>query len=206
MSYVGNLAGANRVLKTARAKILASVAVAGLLAGGLAIPTLAETPAPANAKLTTTYANSGYADLVEAVKPAVVNVRVERAADGDAARGPMGPNMDPEMRRWFFERFFGEPGGPGGPRSDAGAAAGSAAAARRGLGLRHQPRRPRRHQRPRGRGADRITVLLDDGTELDGHGEGVDEKTDLALVKVDAGKPPPLRRSATAARCASATP
>jgi serine protease Do len=40
-------------------------------------------------------------------------------------------------------------------------------------------------------GADKIIVLLDDGTELEGTLKGIDEKTDLALVKVDAGKPLP---------------
>ncbi|HEX6013847.1 MAG TPA: trypsin-like peptidase domain-containing protein, partial [Geminicoccaceae bacterium] len=188
MSYVGNVAGANRVLKTARAKILASVAVAGLLAGGLATPTLAETAAPANAKLTNTYANSGYADLVEAVKPAVVNVRVERAADGDAARGPMGPNMDPEMRR-FFERFFGEPGGPGGPMP--GPQQGPQRQRGEGSGFVISPDGLVVTNAHVAGGADRITVLLDDGTELAGTVKGVDEKTDLALVKVDAGKPLP---------------
>jgi serine protease Do len=189
MSYVGNLVGANRVLKTARAKILASAAVVGLLAGGLAIPTVAETPAPANAKLTNTYANSGYADLVEAVKPAVVNVRVERAgAAGDAAHGPLGPNMDPEMRR-FFERFFGEPGGPGGPMP--GPQQGPQRQRGEGSGFVISPDGLVVTNAHVAGGADKITVLLDDGTELEGTLKGVDEKTDLALVRVDAGKPLP---------------
>ena len=127
---------------------------------------------------------------MEAVKPAVVNVRVERAADGDAARGPMGPNMDPEMRR-FFERFFGEPGGPGGPNGpmpgpqqgpqrQRGEGSGfvisptaSSSPTPTWPGCRQDHRAARRRHRARG------------------HGEGVDEKTDLALVKVDAGKPLP---------------
>jgi serine protease Do len=166
------------MLMLVRAKTLASVAVVAVLVGGVALADAAQTPPPANAGLTTTYANSGYADLVAAVKPAVVNVRVERTA-AEETGGPRIPNMDPEMRR-FFERFFGEPGMP-------------------------VPRPP---QQVRGEGsgfiispdgfivtnshvagdADKITVSLDDGTELSATLKGVDEKTDLALLKVEAGK------------------
>ena len=170
-----------------RAPLLATVAILGLLAGGTAVSVATETSAPANAKLAgTTIVNTGYADLVAAVKPAVVNVRVERDADaGPVAQGPMA---DPEMRR-FFERFFGEPG--------------------QGQGPMRMPQQP--HQRERGEGsgfivsaeglivtnahvaggADKITISLDDGTELPAKLQGIDEKTDLALLKVEAGKPLP---------------
>jgi serine protease Do len=170
-----------------RAPLLATVALLGLLAGGAAVSVATESPAPASAKLAdTTIANSGYADLVAAVKPAVVNVRVEREANaGPMAQGPMA---DPEMRR-FFERFFGEPGPGQGPM--------------------RMPEQP--HQRERGEGsgfiisadglivtnahvaggADEITISLDDGTELPAKLQGIDEKTDLALLKVEAGKPLP---------------
>ena len=68
-----------------RSAMLAGVAILGLLAGGSAVSLATQTPPPANAGLTTTYAYTGYADLVQAVKPAVVNVRVER--DGVGRRG-----------------------------------------------------------------------------------------------------------------------
>ena len=172
-----------------RAPLMATVAVLGLLAGGAAVSVATETPAPANAQLAgTTIVNTGYADLVAAVKPAVVNVRVERNADaGPAAQGPMA---DPEMRR-FFERFFGEPGqGPG-------------------QGPMRMPQQPNQRERGEGSGfivsadglivtnahvaggADKITISLDDGSELPATIKGVDEKTDLALLQVEAGKPLP---------------
>jgi serine protease Do len=171
-----------------RAPLLATAAVLGLLAGGAAVSVATETPAPANAALAdTVVVNSGYADLVAAVKPAVVNVRVERTA---AAAGPMaqGPMADPEMRR-FFERFFGEPG--------------------QGQGPMRMPQQPQQRERGEGSGfivsadglivtnahvaggADKITISLDDGSELPATLQGIDEKTDLALLKVEAGKPLP---------------
>ena len=174
--------------KRARSAMLAGVAVLGLLAGGSAVSLATQTPPPANAGLTTNYTYTGYADLVQAVKPAVVNVRVEREASGDeVAQGQMA---DPEMRR-FFERFFGEQGQG------------------QGQGPMRAPQRP--HERERGEGsgfiisadglivtnahvaggADKITVLLDDGTELPAKLKGIDEKTDLALISVSAGKPLP---------------
>ncbi|MFL5336518.1 MAG: DegQ family serine endoprotease [Geminicoccaceae bacterium] len=172
----------------ARTAMLAGAAILGLLAGGSAVSLATQAPPPANAGLNTNYAYTGYADLVQAVKPAVVNVRVEREASGDEmAQGPMA---DPEMRR-FFERFFGEQG-PG-----------------QGQGPMRMPQHPHERQRGEGSGfivsaeglivtnahvaggADKITVSLDDGTELPAKLKGIDEKTDLALIEVNAGKPLP---------------
>ena len=197
MQHLDGPAGKSRPVRLVRARFLAAAAAAALLAGGAAFAQSTPAPMPpANANLAAPAVNSGYADLVQAVKPAVVNVRVERDATADeGGGGPQGtPQMDPEMRR-FFERFFGEPGqgGPGG----------------RGQGPMAEPQQP--HERMRGEGsgfiisadglvvtnahvaagADRITILLDDGTELAGTLKGADEKTDLALIKIDAGKPLP---------------
>jgi S1-C subfamily serine protease len=90
---------------------LAALVGAGALPAVVA-PALAQNPPPASAGLGNVRVEEGYADLAAAVMPAVVNVRVERSAAGEAqAQGPMD---DPEMRR-FFERFFGAP-----PRARAG--------------------------------------------------------------------------------------
>ena len=126
---------------------------------------------------------------MQAVKPAVVNVRVERT---DARRGRPGRARWPPT--WT-------------PRC---AASSSASSASQGQGPGRCRRRSRRsRQRGEGSGfiigadglivtnahvaggADKITVLLDDGTELPATLKGIDEKTDLALLKVEAGKPLP---------------
>ena len=167
--------------RSLRTPLLATVAILGLLAGGAALSLAKETMPPANAGLATANPISGYADLVAAVKPAVVNVRVERTADASGLmRGPM---MDPDMRR-FFERFFGEPG----------------------QGPMPMPQPPRQREQGEGSGfiissdglivtnahvaggASKIRVFLDDGSELEAELRGIDEKTDLALLKVEAGK------------------
>lgn len=114
-----------------------------------------------------------YAQLVETLLPAVVNVQVERT-ERDA---PMPtPFADPEMRR-FFERFFGQP-------------------------MPQPERQPRFRARGEGSGffidgkghivtnahvvdgAEKVTVVLQDGSRLDAKIVGVDEKTDLAVLKV----------------------
>jgi serine protease Do len=179
------IADSNNSRPHRRAPLLATVAMLGLLAGGAAMSVATETPPPANANLDAAVVpHAGYADLVAAVKPAVVNVRVEREAEaGPMAQGPMA---DPEMRR-FFERFFGEPG----------------------QGPMRMPQQPQQRERGEGSGfivsadglivtnahvaggADKITISLDDGSELPATLKGIDEKTDLALLKVEAGKPLP---------------
>ena len=184
MRIVERTPNPNRILRLARARNLAAAAAVALLAGGTALSFATESTPPANAALTTVYANSGYADLVAAVKPAVVNVRVERTASGDdEGDAPHhGQKMDPEMRR-FFERFFGEQGqgqmeAPQAPQRERGEGSGFIVAAE-GLIVTNA------HVAG---GADKITVLLDDGTELPAKLKGIDEKTDLAVLKVEAGK------------------
>jgi serine protease Do len=121
-----------------------------------------------------------YAQLVEALLPAVVNVQVERS-ERDAPTP--APFADPEMRR-FFERFFGQP-------------------------MPQQPdRQPRFRARGEGSGffvdgkghivtnahvvdgAETVWVVLQDGTRLAARIVGVDEKTDLAVLATEPAKEP----------------
>ncbi len=131
----------------------------------------------------------GFADLVEKVVPAVVNIssRHQAAALGfegrPDSRFPRLPEGSPFKD--YFDRFFGTPpSAPGAPR-----------------------RRP--DVRSQGSGfivdadgyivtnnhvlgtATDLTVILNDGTEHAATLIGRDDKTDLALLKIDAGKPLP---------------
>ncbi len=135
----------------------------------------------------------GYADLVQAVAPAVVNVRVERdAAPVAMNEGPSGedsPFNNPEMRE-FFERFFGQPmpqmPGPGpenrGDRRQLGEGSGFIIDAEGYIVTNAHV----------AGGADEITVALQDGDEHDAKLIGVDEKTDLALLKIETDQPLPF--------------
>lgn len=166
-----------------------AVGVAGaVLAGGVVtsvVPSFAE---PVTVQ--PTGENAGFADVVEKVSPAVVSVRVKEqikpaSDDGSDAESPFD-NLPPNhpLRR-FFE--FGNPGMQGSPDG------------------RQAPRRSPRQGMAQGsgffisddgylvtnnhvvEGGSDYNVVLDDGTELNAELIGTDSRTDLALLKVEAG-------------------
>jgi serine protease Do len=132
----------------------------------------------------------GFADLVEAVKPAVVSILVEAEAAGQAAQrgGQFNFNMPdlPEGHpfRDFFDQFSDRFGSDG-----------------RGQGSENMPR-PRPYMAA-GSGfvisgdgyvvtnnhvvenATKVTVVFDDGTEQVAEIVGTDERTDLAVLKIE---------------------
>ncbi|TWO68935.1 DegQ family serine endoprotease [Caenimonas sedimenti] len=129
-----------------------------------------------------------FTDLVDAVGPAVVNIRtMERSRAAAAAPGPGGGQMDEEMQE-FFRRFFGVPM-PNVPRG----------------GQRPSPRGGE-EETPRGvgsgfiltqdgfvmtnahvvDGADEVIVTLTDKREFKAKLIGADKRTDVAVVKIEA--------------------
>jgi serine protease Do len=155
------------------------MALAFALAGNLALVPAQPAFAQAGRNL------PDFSDLVDQVGPAVVGIRtLERTRPG------IPGNMDEEMQE-FFRRFFGQPM-PGTP---------------------NQPRRPNRPQpqpqeeeQPRGlgsgfilspdgyvmtnahvvEGADEVVVTLTDKREMKAKIIGLDKRTDVAVVKIEA--------------------
>ena len=132
-----------------------------------------------------------FADLVEQVGPAVVNIRTT-AKVATAARGQGGP--DEEMQE-FFRRFFGVP------------------IPRRGQPQPQQPDGEDGENAPRGvgsgfivsadglvmtnahvvDGADEVVVRLTDKREFKARVVGADKRTDVAVLKIEAGGLPTVR-------------
>ncbi len=122
-----------------------------------------------------------FADLVERVAPAVVSVRVE--AKLEMASGPGGPNE--EMMRRFFEQF-GQPmpDGEGDGNERRGEAMGSGFIID-GAGFIVT----NNHVIDK---AEKITIILNDGRELEAKLIGTDPGTDIALLKVESPTPLPF--------------
>lgn len=179
----------NAKLKT----ILKGSAVAGLATAmiyGGAIGSVA--PAFADAvNVEAEAAAPGFAEVVTAVSPAVVSVRVKGEAKQVSEQMPgfgSGNGLEDLPENHPLRRFFEQFGGPG-------------------LGgMPHGDSRPPQQARPMSQGSGffisedgylvtnnhvvedgtEFSVLLDDGTELDAKLIGKDSRTDLAVLKVDA--------------------
>ena len=172
----GSKARSRAMLGTALALVLGGAMIGGVVVEG-------QTPALADPVQVHGVEPLSFADVVEKVRPAVVSVRVKSAGreavgveEGQFPFFDLPPGSPMEK---FFEQF------------------------------RKDPRSFRRESRPSialGSGffvsddgyvvtnnhvvkdAQTFTVILDDGTEYDAKLIGTDEKTDLALLKVDADK------------------
>jgi serine protease Do len=134
-----------------------------------------------------------FADLVERASPAVVNIRTTEKVMQQQAQGGI-PGM-PEDQAEFFRRFFGVPipGLPGGPKQ-----------------AQPNPGKPQEADRGVGsgfiiesngliltnahvvEGANTIYVTLTDKREYKAKLLGMDKRTDMAVVKIDARDLPKL--------------
>ena len=160
----------------------------------VAILSLGQTPF-----ISTTFAQNprvsipDFADLVERASPAVVNIRTTEKVMQQQSQGGI-PGM-PEDQAEFFRRFFGVPipGLPGGPRQSP-PNSGKPQEADRGVGSgfiiesngliltnAHVVE-----------GANTIYVTLTDKREYKAKLLGMDKRTDIAVVKIDARDLPKL--------------
>lgn len=184
----------------ARRQRLATRAAAAAIAAVMGVTTLSATPVFAEAvRIDAPAQVAGFADVVEKVTPAVVSVRVKSRVETTESEGffPFGgQGFDDLPDDHPFKRFFRDFGGRGNPFGG-------------------DPGQPGR-KRPRGEGrlqptsqgsgffisedgfvvtnnhvvegGAEFTVVLDNGDELDAKLVGRDERTDLAVLKVEASR------------------
>ncbi|MFO1118988.1 MAG: Do family serine endopeptidase [Rhodospirillales bacterium] len=129
-------------------------------------------------------APSGFADLIEGVAPAVVQITARQTDSGDNAQGDLS-QIPEQFRdgplRDFFEHFFGENGpgrgqGPQGQRTALGSgfiisADGIVVTNNHVIGE-----------------SDKMEVTLKDGSRFPARLVGSDDKTDLAVIKIEADR------------------
>ncbi|MEM9058485.1 MAG: trypsin-like peptidase domain-containing protein, partial [Pseudomonadota bacterium] len=152
---------ANTLSSRAPAAVATVVALAGAVA--LQAP-FAQARGPAGAE-------AGFADLIEQVQPSVVTIEVDKLA---------GPSLsvfgDPGASRFLY-RFFGD-GARSLPTPQPQRGAGS------GFIVDDDGYIVTNHHVIEG--AERVTVRLNDAREFSAEVIGTDDKTDLALLKIDA--------------------
>ncbi|MCP3471026.1 Do family serine endopeptidase [Bradyrhizobium sp. CCGUVB1N3] len=126
----------------------------------------------------------GFADIVERVKPSVISVKVnikeKAASNDDGDDSPFQPGSPMER---FFRRFGGQDGIPGmrGPRGGGRAVTGQGSGffiSADGFAVTNN------HVVD---GADKVEVTTDDGKTYSAKVIGTDQRTDLALIKVEGG-------------------
>ncbi len=123
---------------------------------------------------------ASFADVIDSVSPAVVNIavsKVDSAAPTSFEYSTPGPRGQQQFPYEFFERFFdGDPRGQAPQRRTEGQGSGFLVDASGYIVTNNHV----------AGGADEITVTLQDGRKFEASLVGSDPKTDLALIKVDA--------------------
>ncbi|MEQ8586430.1 MAG: Do family serine endopeptidase [Thalassobaculaceae bacterium] len=169
----------SRTRPALRAALLATALVAAPLA---VQPFFAPSPALAHGELP-----GSFSDLVKQAKPAVVTVLTKTGGAAPKAGGRQIPDLPPgHPLHDFFDRFFdGQPpmGQPGPRGRNEGQGLGSGFIVDAGGTIVTN-----NHVID---GASEITVVLDDGTELEASLVGSDPKTDVAVLKVTSDGPLP---------------
>ena len=179
----------SRVLRMRRLALLATT-IAGLAVGGLVVaPTLSPFAPHALAQNLSQEAQqlarpSGFADIVEKVKPAVISVRVKMRVDAQSTSSddenpfPKGSPMEK-----FFKRFGTPEGGPNGQGAPRGRQFGQA----QGSGFFISADGYAVTNNHVVEKATSVEISTDDGKVHTAKVIGTDPRTDLALIKVEGG-------------------
>jgi serine protease Do len=162
------------------ASTLAIALSVGSVSGAMLLATSANAQVSMNAALP-----ASFADLVEAVKPAVVSIRVQGVQENNGFSSREGLEFDfPDLPDDHpFRRFFDQFGAPGqnqAPRERRFEASGSGfVISNDGYVVTNN------HVVDH---AEKVIVVFDGGEELEAEIIGTDERTDLALLKIDGAK------------------
>ncbi len=130
-----------------------------------------------------------FADVAERVSPAVVNVMVVGDGVGSAEVQGLPELPDGAPMDEFFHHFFRQPG-PSGPHHTQGVGSGFLVDADGYIVTNNHVID----------GADEVRVTLYDGAKFKARVVGRDDKTDLALLKIDAGRALPYVELAQGAK------
>jgi serine protease Do len=160
-----------------------AIAVVATGTSGFNTPNLPSAIATAHAE--TMQRSTGFADVVEKVKPAVISVRVK--VDATAQMMSMNDNheVNPMQPGAPLEKFFEQFGGRGMPK---GFPQGKRAVTGEGSGFFISADGYAVTNNHVVDHAETVQVTMDDGSTYDAKVVGSDSKTDLALIKVDAKK------------------
>lgn len=176
----------NALNRATKVKIFAATAM--LLTGiGVAIISLtveAKTTPPASASIANININDGFSSLVKAVKPAVVNISTISRSKPASKNVPHfgnrnAPELEEFLKRFFGEEFFGEQFGDqeNAPRTRETRSLGSGfIISEDGVVITNN------HVV---QGADEIEIVFQDGKRYPATVTGQDQKTDIAVLKID---------------------
>lgn len=157
----------------------AAMLLAGTLLGATSLVALAPYAPPAQAAVPA----GGYVDLVSRVSPAVVTIEVEKPVQGMRAMNGGMPQGFPfeEFARRFGTPFPNTPEGGDGSKMQGAGTGFIVSADGRIVTNAHVVK-----------DAEKVTVKLTDGRALPAEVVGIDEATDIAVVKVEADGLPTL--------------
>jgi serine protease Do len=190
------------LLSTRKIALMATVSavLAGALSFGAAPGNFNVLGSPAYAQVNNEVSKvaqpTGFADIVQRVKPSVISVKVtmgDKAADVSDLSDGSDPSDTPMER--FFRQFGGPDGMPPGLRQHRG---GHGIVMGQGSGFFISPDGYAVTNNHVVDGADKVEVTTDDGKTHTAKVIGTDKRTDLALIKVEGGSDFPFAKLAEA--------
>ncbi len=182
----------NALNRATKVKIFAATAMllTGIGVGIISLAVEANTTPPASAGITNININDGFSSLVKAVKPAVVNISTISRSKPTSKNIPHfgnrnAPELEEFLKRFFGEEFFGEQfgGQDSVPRTRETRSLGSGfIISEDGVVITNN------HVV---QDADEIEIVFQDGKRYPATVTGRDQKSDIAVLKIDTDSPLP---------------